>query len=134
MIGKVRFHQDTKLTSKASDHRNLVVKVSDRSWHVISSSLVTLKTRRVGARYPLNLSRAQTSSRWCGVVVMRGGASSDSDEDISLNESGCEEFEEGANVIDNIPVNSDVYVSRDGTYWTLYWTLQASRNMSTPVF
>ncbi|GFX98512.1 uncharacterized protein TNCV_1500901 [Trichonephila clavipes] len=43
---------------------------------VTSSSPVPLKTRRVGQRCTLNLSRAQTSSRWCGVVVRRGGASS----------------------------------------------------------
>ncbi|GFW37937.1 hypothetical protein TNCV_4631381 [Trichonephila clavipes] len=35
----------------------------------MSSSLVPLKTRRVGKRCTLNLSRAQTSSRWCGVVT-----------------------------------------------------------------
>ncbi|GFX58504.1 uncharacterized protein TNCV_416841 [Trichonephila clavipes] len=43
---------------------------------VTSSSPVLLKTRRVGQRCTLNLSRAETSSRWCGVVVRRGGASS----------------------------------------------------------
>ncbi|GFY30197.1 uncharacterized protein TNCV_3091041 [Trichonephila clavipes] len=43
---------------------------------VTSSSPVPLKTRRVGQRCTLNLSRAEMSSRWCGVVVMRGGASS----------------------------------------------------------
>ncbi|GFX90356.1 uncharacterized protein TNCV_3849311 [Trichonephila clavipes] len=53
------------------------VKVSDHGRHVMSSSPVPLKTRRVGQRCPLNLSRAETSSRWCGVVVRRGGASSD---------------------------------------------------------
>ncbi|GFX72911.1 uncharacterized protein TNCV_1698081 [Trichonephila clavipes] len=35
---------------------------------VTDSSPVPLKTRRVGQRCPLNLSRAETSSRWCGVV------------------------------------------------------------------
>ncbi|GFU57543.1 uncharacterized protein TNCV_3637061 [Trichonephila clavipes] len=40
---------------------------------VTSSSPVPLKTRRVGQRCTLNLSRAETSSRWCGVVVTRGG-------------------------------------------------------------
>ncbi|GFW66504.1 uncharacterized protein TNCV_3310231 [Trichonephila clavipes] len=40
---------------------------------VTSSSLVPLKTRRVWQRCTLNLSRAETSSRWCGVVVRRGG-------------------------------------------------------------
>ncbi|GFV21847.1 uncharacterized protein TNCV_4525341 [Trichonephila clavipes] len=43
---------------------------------VTSSSPVPLKTRRVGQRCTLNLSRAETSSRWCDVVVRRGGASS----------------------------------------------------------
>ncbi|GFY01429.1 hypothetical protein TNCV_850371 [Trichonephila clavipes] len=55
---------------------NLVVKVSDRGWLVMSSSPVPLKTCRVGQRCTLNPSRAQTSSRWCSVVVRRGGASS----------------------------------------------------------
>ncbi|GFU75647.1 uncharacterized protein TNCV_4677431 [Trichonephila clavipes] len=43
---------------------------------VTSSSPVQRKTRRVGQRCTLNLSRAETSSRWCGVVVRRGGVSS----------------------------------------------------------
>ncbi|GFW94746.1 histone-lysine N-methyltransferase SETMAR [Trichonephila clavipes] len=33
---------------------------------VTSSSPIPLKTRRVGQRCTLNLSRAETSSRWCG--------------------------------------------------------------------
>ncbi|GFW75757.1 uncharacterized protein TNCV_4429401 [Trichonephila clavipes] len=41
--------------------------------HVMRSIPVPLKTRRVGQRCTLNLSRAETSSRWCGVVVRRGG-------------------------------------------------------------
>ncbi|GFX80814.1 transposable element Tcb2 transposase [Trichonephila clavipes] len=45
---------------------SLVVKVSDRGWHVMSSSPVPLKSRRVEELCTLNLSRAQTSSRWCG--------------------------------------------------------------------
>ncbi|GFX10024.1 uncharacterized protein TNCV_4101631 [Trichonephila clavipes] len=53
-----------------------VVKVSDHGRHVMSSSPVPLKTRCVGQRYTLNLSRAQTFSRWCGVLVRRGGTSS----------------------------------------------------------
>ncbi|GFV59695.1 uncharacterized protein TNCV_1907661 [Trichonephila clavipes] len=40
---------------------------------VTSSSPVSLKTRRVGKRCTLNLSRAKTSPRWCGMVVRRGG-------------------------------------------------------------
>ncbi|GFS93296.1 retrovirus-related Pol polyprotein from transposon 412 [Trichonephila clavipes] len=49
---------------------------SNHGRHVMSSIPVPLKTRRVGQRCTLNLSRAETSSRWCGVVVRRGGASS----------------------------------------------------------
>ncbi|GFV35372.1 uncharacterized protein TNCV_3204041 [Trichonephila clavipes] len=48
-----------------------VVKVSDHGKHVMRSSPVPLKTRRVRQRCTLNLSRAETSSRWCGVVVRR---------------------------------------------------------------
>ncbi|GFV59745.1 uncharacterized protein TNCV_1908161 [Trichonephila clavipes] len=51
-------------------------KVWDHGRHVMRSSPVPLKTRPVGQRCTLNLSRAETSSRWCGVVVRRGGASS----------------------------------------------------------
>ncbi|GFU55711.1 uncharacterized protein TNCV_1650111 [Trichonephila clavipes] len=53
-----------------------VVKVSDHGRHVMSSSPVPLKTRSVGQQCPLNLSRAETSSRWNGEVVRRGGANS----------------------------------------------------------
>ncbi|GFX01618.1 hypothetical protein TNCV_3971181 [Trichonephila clavipes] len=40
-----------------------VVRVSDHGRYVMSSSPVPLKTRRVGQRCTLNLSRAETSSR-----------------------------------------------------------------------
>ncbi|GFY14607.1 uncharacterized protein TNCV_4828101 [Trichonephila clavipes] len=40
---------------------------------VTRSSPVPLKTHRVGQRCTLNLTRAEMSSRWCGVVVRRGG-------------------------------------------------------------
>ncbi|GFY02739.1 uncharacterized protein TNCV_3506191 [Trichonephila clavipes] len=43
-----------------------VVKVSDHGKPVMNSSPVPLKTHRVGQRCTLNLSRAETSSRWCG--------------------------------------------------------------------
>ncbi|GFX78390.1 uncharacterized protein TNCV_3034331 [Trichonephila clavipes] len=46
--------------------RKKVVKVSNHGWHVSSSSPVPQKTRRVGQRCTLNLSRAEMSSRWCG--------------------------------------------------------------------
>ncbi|GFU46166.1 hypothetical protein TNCV_2155091 [Trichonephila clavipes] len=50
--------------------------VSDHGGHVMSSSPVPLKTRSIGQRCTLNLSRTETSSRRCGVVVRRGSASS----------------------------------------------------------
>ncbi|GFV35993.1 uncharacterized protein TNCV_2867511 [Trichonephila clavipes] len=52
-----------------------VVKVSDHCRHVMSLSPVPLNTRRVGERCMLNLSKAQTSSRWCSVVEERGASS-----------------------------------------------------------
>ncbi|GFT57242.1 hypothetical protein TNCV_1692451 [Trichonephila clavipes] len=42
-----------------------------------------------------------------------------SDEDIRLNESDCEESEESADVIDNIPEN---YVVRDDTKEIPHWS------------
>ncbi|GFS84795.1 hypothetical protein TNCV_2956911 [Trichonephila clavipes] len=53
-----------------------LVKVSDHGMHAMSSSPVPIKTRDVGERCTLNLSRAKTSSFWCDLVVTRGGASS----------------------------------------------------------
>ncbi|GFV25499.1 uncharacterized protein TNCV_1147691 [Trichonephila clavipes] len=41
----------------------------------------------------------------------------DFDEDIILSESNCKESEESAVEIDNIPVNPDIYVARDGKEW-----------------
>ncbi|GFW54536.1 uncharacterized protein TNCV_2232101 [Trichonephila clavipes] len=61
------------LLQSAGGCGSLVVKVSNHGRHVMSSIPVPLKTRRVGQRCTLNLSRAETSSRWCGVVVRRGG-------------------------------------------------------------
>ncbi|GFS52425.1 reverse transcriptase domain-containing protein [Trichonephila clavipes] len=64
--------------NRRSSHANLVAAVTEWSRYqnvvglVTSSSPVPLKTRRIGERCTLNLSRAQTSSRWCGVVVRRG--------------------------------------------------------------
>ncbi|GFS56942.1 uncharacterized protein TNCV_2661291 [Trichonephila clavipes] len=56
---------------KLSGRDSRVVKVSDRCWLITSSSPVLLMTRSVGERCTLNLSRAQTSYCWCGVVVER---------------------------------------------------------------
>ncbi|GFV19096.1 hypothetical protein TNCV_3223151 [Trichonephila clavipes] len=47
-----------------------VVKESDHGSHVMSSSPVPPKTRRLGQRCTLNLPRAETSSHRCGVVAL----------------------------------------------------------------
>ncbi|GFX04010.1 hypothetical protein TNCV_4679141 [Trichonephila clavipes] len=60
---------------KIRNTRLSVVRLSDHGRYVMSSSPVPLKTRRVGQRCTLNLSRAETFSRWCDVVVRRGIAS-----------------------------------------------------------
>ncbi|GFS62581.1 hypothetical protein TNCV_1263331 [Trichonephila clavipes] len=67
---------DSLSKSTTADTLRLTRMVSDHglSRHEFEPS--TTKTRRVGQRCTLNLSRAETSSRWCGVVVRRGGASS----------------------------------------------------------
>ncbi|GFY19406.1 hypothetical protein TNCV_4127931 [Trichonephila clavipes] len=59
-----------RLVNKTQERRNstcylLITK------GVMSSRPVPLKTRRVVERFTLNLSRAQTSSCWSGVVVKR---------------------------------------------------------------
>ncbi|GFU40478.1 uncharacterized protein TNCV_1208381 [Trichonephila clavipes] len=67
------------MVSKHSLPRTLMAAVAE--WYryrtvacfATGSRPVPLKTRRVGQRCTLNLSRAETSSRWCGVVVRRGG-------------------------------------------------------------
>ncbi|GFW00029.1 hypothetical protein TNCV_3568191 [Trichonephila clavipes] len=47
----------------------------------MSSSPVPLKTRHVEEQCTLNLSRAKTSSRWCGVVVRRNRGRLSDEED-----------------------------------------------------
>ncbi|GFV81556.1 hypothetical protein TNCV_52801 [Trichonephila clavipes] len=59
----------TEMGTSSGGRSSLVVKISDRGWHVTSLRPVLLKTCHVGERCTFNLSKAQTSSRWCGVVV-----------------------------------------------------------------
>ncbi|GFW13572.1 uncharacterized protein TNCV_1210381 [Trichonephila clavipes] len=68
------------VTSKNSDSTDShLIKAAVAEWYryrtvaclATSLSPLPLKTRRVGQRCTLNLSRAETSSRWCGVVVRR---------------------------------------------------------------
>ncbi|GFY01491.1 uncharacterized protein TNCV_2606781 [Trichonephila clavipes] len=62
-----RFFDHSQVAAVAEWYRYRIV-----ACLVTSSSPVPLKTRSVGQRCTLNLSRAETSSRWCGVVVRRG--------------------------------------------------------------
>ncbi|GFW07757.1 hypothetical protein TNCV_3918901 [Trichonephila clavipes] len=68
--------RSASLVCSCSGCGSLGVKVLDRGWLAPSSSPVPLKTHRVGQQCTLNLSRAQTSSRYRSVVVRRGSASS----------------------------------------------------------
>ncbi|GFX07045.1 uncharacterized protein TNCV_1556481 [Trichonephila clavipes] len=43
-------------------------------------------------------------------------------EEIRLNGIDCEEFEESADVIDNISVNPDIYVVRDDKEWIPHYS------------
>ncbi|GFW46398.1 hypothetical protein TNCV_4810861 [Trichonephila clavipes] len=64
---QLQFSRQLRMPSKQLPRlRYPVVKVSDHGRHVMSSSPVPLKTRRVGPRCTLNLSRAEMFSRWCG--------------------------------------------------------------------
>ncbi|GFV56762.1 uncharacterized protein TNCV_2539641 [Trichonephila clavipes] len=68
MTGFTSTPKENKMAAVAEWYRHRIV-----AGFVTSSSPVPLKTRRVGQRCTLNLSRAETSSRWCGGVVRRGG-------------------------------------------------------------
>ncbi|GFV75602.1 uncharacterized protein TNCV_2240511 [Trichonephila clavipes] len=65
---QTNYSKSQKFKEPSKETYTLIVK------ECLRSSPVPLKTRRVGQRCTLNLSRAETSSRWCGVVVRRGGA------------------------------------------------------------
>ncbi|GFX49026.1 hypothetical protein TNCV_2798171 [Trichonephila clavipes] len=61
-------YRHTALFLKSScGHSSLVVIESDPGRHDMSSSTTPLNTCCVGERSTLNLSRAETCSRWCGV-------------------------------------------------------------------
>ncbi|GFW21180.1 zonadhesin [Trichonephila clavipes] len=70
-VPKEKCHQ-VKLQARVSSFSD----TSGQGNGIVSSSLVPLKTHRVGKSSTLNLSGAQTFSRWCDVVVRRGGSSS----------------------------------------------------------
>ncbi|GFY05728.1 uncharacterized protein TNCV_4403951 [Trichonephila clavipes] len=67
--GKAQLNPDSVYSASAT----AAVAVWYRYQIVTSSSPVPLNPHRVGQRCTLNLSRAETSSHWCGVVVRRGG-------------------------------------------------------------
>ncbi|GFY20567.1 hypothetical protein TNCV_211991 [Trichonephila clavipes] len=69
-----------KSAQRVTHHRtgcsSPVVKVSNHGRHAMSSCPLPLKIRPVGQRCTLNMSRTETRSHWCGVVVRREGARS----------------------------------------------------------
>ncbi|GFV63888.1 uncharacterized protein TNCV_3787611 [Trichonephila clavipes] len=74
----------------------------------MSSNPVPLKTRRVGERCTLNLSRAQTSFRWCGVAVRREGCSSGI---VSSLDRGSKRRGQSPKVLVTVTAGSDVVQS-----------------------
>ncbi|GFX46871.1 hypothetical protein TNCV_4040171 [Trichonephila clavipes] len=58
------------------DRGSRVIQVSDHDLPCREFEPSTTKDPPCRAAITLNLSRAETSSRWCGVIVRRGGASS----------------------------------------------------------
>ncbi|GFV02753.1 uncharacterized protein TNCV_1452591 [Trichonephila clavipes] len=58
----------TKMAAVAEWYRNRIL-----AFLVTSSSPIPLKTHRVGQRCTLNMSRAETSFRYCGLVIRRKG-------------------------------------------------------------
>ncbi|GFU37995.1 uncharacterized protein TNCV_595761 [Trichonephila clavipes] len=68
---KLKVSDYVRVPAVAEWYRHRIMACLITSW-----SPVPLKTRSVEQRCTLNLSRAETSSRWCGVVFRRGGSSS----------------------------------------------------------
>ncbi|GFX76175.1 uncharacterized protein TNCV_2144791 [Trichonephila clavipes] len=96
-------------------------------WVKHSRSHVSYSCLRSLGRVFLNLT-ASVPTIWSRVMSNEVNASTlvrrqlscsnlDSNEDIRLSGSDCEESEESADVIDNIPVNPDIYVARDIIEW-----------------
>ncbi|GFX37266.1 adhesion G protein-coupled receptor B2 [Trichonephila clavipes] len=87
---EVRFIAKQNSLMKIGNNGNLVLGPFDESTPCLMIVLMNCQTKlRINhltavksvailerQRYTLNLSRAETSSRWCGVVVRRGAASS----------------------------------------------------------
>ncbi|GFV98548.1 uncharacterized protein TNCV_4848771 [Trichonephila clavipes] len=76
-----------------------------------------------GSRHPETMARRKGLSRDEIAYLLQETPENESDggelscfnldfnEDIRLSESDCEESEESADIIDNIPVNPDIYVA-----------------------
>ncbi|GFV97627.1 dimer_Tnp_hAT domain-containing protein [Trichonephila clavipes] len=75
-IGGIAIYRPFGEFHRANFTCSQVIRAAVAQWsghvrHVMSSSPVPLKIHRVGQRCTLNLSRAEISSHWCGVVVRR---------------------------------------------------------------
>ncbi|GFU79042.1 hypothetical protein TNCV_548551 [Trichonephila clavipes] len=76
---------------------------------VTSSNPVPLKTRRVRQRCTLNLSRAETSSRWCGVVVRRGACQ------LRISRKKKPSLQETLDLLQNLPSESSDALTEDSS-------------------
>ncbi|GFW28674.1 uncharacterized protein TNCV_3713891 [Trichonephila clavipes] len=97
--------------------------------NVIGLSIDEVDIRQFNARMTIHMS--ETHNRKLSVSEIRKPhvlnscarthhhllLSDDSDEDITLSESDCKESEENTDIIDYIPVDADIYISRDSTEW-----------------
>ncbi|GFT82886.1 hypothetical protein TNCV_4434351 [Trichonephila clavipes] len=81
-------------------------------------------TQTVALRKYLCLDEISNSFRLIAKNDSDGGkqycSNLDSDEDIRFSESDGQKSEESADVSDNISLNSDIYVARDGTDWIMH--------------
>ncbi|GFU18064.1 hypothetical protein TNCV_1446241 [Trichonephila clavipes] len=87
-----------ELAGSISAVRFLIRNLLENYWYAAKSSSLSLQSRK---------SRALQTT----LIRFRNGHPRDSDEDTNLNESDCKDYEESADVIDNIPVNPDIYIS-----------------------
>ncbi|GFX33616.1 transposable element Tc3 transposase [Trichonephila clavipes] len=105
MFGKVVENWTSRLdyirASRGSPVPEIIFKIKDLSPYEIANSLRELSEKE-----------SDDDELFC--------SNSDSDEDIRLSKSDCEESEESVDEIDEIPVNPNLYVARGGIEWVLH--------------
>ncbi|GFV42771.1 transposable element Tcb2 transposase [Trichonephila clavipes] len=71
LVQSMRRRCEATIATGVSNTKSSQANASDHGRHALSLSPVPLKTHRLGQRCTLKLSKAETFSRWCGVVVRR---------------------------------------------------------------